>query len=115
VFVLIIVLAITALTRAAEPDVKRLTDTIKRVDKLGVGHRDAVAAVRELQQANGARLLDLLRGMDDAGPLAANWLRGAFETIAERELHAAHKLPAAELERFVLDRTHGDQSRQLAT
>jgi hypothetical protein len=52
--------------------------------------------------------------MDDAGPLAANWLRGAFETVAERELKAGRKLPAEELERFVKDTAHGDQARRLA-
>jgi hypothetical protein len=52
--------------------------------------------------------------MDDAGPLAANWLRGAFETVAERELKAKGTLPADMLERFMNSKRHGDWSRRLA-
>jgi hypothetical protein len=98
---------------AAESDTRSLIDTIKRVDKYGAGHREATVAVRQLQQADGARLFDILGGMDDAGPLAANWLRGAFETVAQRELRAG-KLSADRLEAFVVDRSHGDQARRLA-
>jgi hypothetical protein len=98
---------------AAEFDVRPLVDTIKRVDKFGKGHREAAEAVRQLQQVKSVRPLDVLKGMDDAGPLAANWLRGAFETVAQREL-VAGKLPADRLEAFVVDRSHGDQARRLA-
>jgi hypothetical protein len=94
-------------------DVARLVDTIKRVDKFGAGHREATDAVRQLQQAEGGSMLEILRGMDDAGPLAANWLRGAFETVAQREQRAG-KLTADRFEAFVVDRTHGDQARRLA-
>ena len=99
---------------AAESDIFPLIDTIKRVDKHGVGHADAVAAVKRLQQADGSQLTGILRGMDDAGPLAANWLRGAFETVAERQLKANERLPVDELEAFVRDTKHGDRSRRLA-
>jgi hypothetical protein len=98
---------------AAEFDVRPLIETIKRVDKYGKGHREAAAAVRQLQQVDGVRPLDVLNGMDDAGPLAVNWLRGAFETVAQRELIAG-KLSANRLEAFVVDRSHGDQARRLA-
>ncbi len=99
---------------AAEVDVGPLTETLKRVDKFGEGHRAAVAAVGELQKGDGASLLALLSSMDDAGPLASNWLRGSFETIAERELKAGRKLPAEAFESFVRDTSHGDRSRRLA-
>jgi hypothetical protein len=52
--------------------------------------------------------------MDRANPLAANWLRGAFEAIADRNLKEGALLPKKELEEFTLNRTHAAQSRQLA-
>jgi hypothetical protein len=99
---------------AADFDIFPLIDIIKRIDKHGVGHADAVAAVKNLQQADGSQLIGILRGMDDAGPLAANWLRGAFETVAERQHKANDRLPLEELEAFVRDTKHGDRSRRLA-
>jgi hypothetical protein len=58
------------------------------VDKEGAGHDAAVPILRELSQQPAAALIPLLQGMDQANPLAANWLRGAFETIADRNLKA---------------------------
>ena len=52
--------------------------------------------------------------MDQANPLAENWLRGAFEAIADRNLKAGRRCPRQELEQFALDRTHAPQSRKLA-
>jgi hypothetical protein len=52
--------------------------------------------------------------MDDAGPLAANWLRGAFESIAAREIKAGRQLPTNALESFVKDTDRGDRPRRLA-
>jgi hypothetical protein len=52
--------------------------------------------------------------MDQANPLSENWLRGAFESIAGRSLKQGSPLPAAELERFALDRGHAPASRRLA-
>jgi len=105
---------LATMLHAGDQNVRQLTETIRRVDKHGAGHAEAVAAVRLLQQAESDQLLDILAGMDDAGPLAANWLRGAFETVAERELTAGRRLPTEALERFVHGRTHGDRSRRLA-
>lgn len=83
------------------------------VDKEGAGHDAAVPILQELSQQPAAALIPLLQGMDQANPLAANWLRGAFETIADRNLKAG-SLPKEELEAFALDRSHAPQSRQLA-
>jgi hypothetical protein len=112
--VMVLWLLVAAVATAAEVDVGRLTETIKRVDKFGEGHREAVAAVGELQKQDGASLVGILRSMDGAGPLASNWLRGSFESIAGRELMAGRKLPIEAFESFVRDTTHGDRARRLA-
>ena len=95
-------------------DVETQIRTILNVQREGAGHAAAVPALRSLAQQPSTALIPLLHGMDRANLLAANWLRGAFEAIADRELKARALLPKKELEEFTLDRTHAPQSRQLA-
>jgi hypothetical protein len=95
-------------------DVETQIRTILKVQKEGAGHAAAVPALKSLTQQPMSALLPLLRGMDQANPLAANWLRGAFEAIADRNLKDETLFPKKELEEFTLDRTHASQSRQLA-
>ena len=83
-----------------------LIRTIKAVGKEGAGHPAAIKAVKELSSGDSQTLLPLLKTMDDASPLAVNWLRGAFEAIAARELKSTGKLPAAELEAFLHRRVY---------
>jgi hypothetical protein len=52
--------------------------------------------------------------MDDAGPLAANWLRAAVDAIAESEFHKSGKLPTARLEKFLAEKQHDPRARRLA-
>ena len=59
---------------------------IRAVAAEGSGHANAIAAVKELSRGDAATLLPILKAFDDANPLAANWLRGAFEAVAAREL-----------------------------
>src|SRR5262249_44108736 len=59
-------------------------------------------------------LLDILAALDDASPLAANYLRSAFETIADRSLASGKQLPAPKLEAFVRDTRHKGSARRLA-
>ena len=87
---------------------------IQAVDREGDGHQEALAAWRQLVEADAAQLPEILAAMDGANPLAANWLRGAVEAIADRELRNTGKLPAEELEKFVLDTSHAPRARRLA-
>ena len=95
-------------------DVETQIRTILKVEKEGAGHAAAVPVLKSLAQQPTTALIPLLRGMDQANPLAANWLRGAFEAIADRNLKDGAPLPKEELEEFALDRAHAPQSRQLA-
>ncbi len=107
-----------AITLLVVPAFAATTDelirTIKAVGKEGAGNPAAIKAVKELSRGSSQTLLPLLNSMDDAGPLAINWLRGAFESIAARELKSTGKLPAQELEAFVLDQQHDPHPRRLA-
>lgn len=84
---------------------------IKALGKEGQGNADAIAAVREIEKAEAADLPTLLAAMDDASPLALNWLRGAYETIATRP---GAKLPSEALLAFLNERSHLPQARRLA-
>lgn len=88
--------------------------TVLDVGKEGGGHAAAVPILKNLVQQPTSALLPLLNGMDAANPLAENWLRGAFEAVADKNLKEGNELPAADLEKFVLDRTHAVQPRKLA-
>ena len=98
----------------AADDVTAQIEAILRVEKEGAGHATAAAALKTLVQQSPAALIPVLRGMDEANPLAENWLRGSFEAIADRNRKAGTPLPKDELEQFALDRTHAPPSRKLA-
>jgi hypothetical protein len=99
---------------AVAGDLEALLKTLKAVGPEGAGNRQAARAWAELARADAAQLPAILAGLDDAGPLAANWIRTAVDTVAQRQLQRGGKLPAAELERFVLDRRHAPRARRLA-
>ena len=95
-------------------DVATQIQAVLKVDKEGVGHDAAASALKVLVREPPSTLIPLLEGMDSANPLAANWFRGAFEAIAEKQLRSGAPLPMKELEQFALDRSHAPHSRQLA-
>lgn len=90
-----------------------LVATIRAVQPLGKGNEAASAAIKELSQASPAELVSILKAFDGASPLAANWLLGAFESIADRALQA-DKLSARELEDFVIDTKNHAGARRIA-
>lgn len=92
---------------------KELIVRIQAVGTEGAGHGPAIAAVKELSQAPAAALPEILRGFDNASPLAVNWLCGAFETIADHALQQK-KLDGRPLEAFVVDRSNNAAARRLA-
>jgi len=103
---------VPAMLAAAEP--AQLIDTIRAVQREGQGHESAIQALQELQQARPAQLPLILQGMQGANPLAINWLRNAFETVADRALTQNAPLPVDQLEQLTLDRKQSPQARRLA-
>lgn len=101
----------SAALHAADLDAE--ISTLLAIGKQGAGHDQAAPALKSLAQQPPSALLPLLQGMDRANPLAANWFRGAFESIASRNLTNG-TLPQQELEAFALDRSHSADARQLA-
>lgn len=87
---------------------------LSTVDKEGKGHGEAQRAMQSLSGASAEDLPAILNALDHASPLAANWIRNAFETVADRQLRLKRPLPADKLEAYVRDRSHHPQSRRLA-
>ena len=59
-------------------------------------------------------LPQILAGLDDATPLAGNWLRSAFETIVQNQATAGRKIDPAMLLAFLEDTKHAGLGRRLA-
>jgi hypothetical protein len=88
--------------------------TIRAVGSEGKGNAEASAAWQELTKNDSKVLVDILKGMDNANPIALNWLRSAVDTIAAREVAAGRKLPVSALEDFVEKKSHQPRARRLA-
>jgi len=87
---------------------------IRAVGSEGKGHAAAISAVKELSLGSAESLVPLLKAFDDASPLAVNWLRGAFETVADRQLKTTGQLPAENLQTFIKDTSRSAEARRLA-
>ena len=109
--VLLVALSSNVLVAA---DVSDAISKIRRVEPKGVGHKEAVAAARELCQADVAALPKVLAAMDGANEVATNWLRLAAEAIAQKAASKGQKLPIETLEAFMADTRHAPRGRRLA-
>jgi len=103
-----------SITAAMGAETGPLLAKLRSVGPDGVGHREATRAWSELVRTDATQLPQILAGLDGAGPLAANWIRTAVDAIAERQLQHGRPLPAAELEKFVLDPGRDPRARRLA-
>ncbi len=104
----------TAMMSSARADeVSTAIDVLRAVQPGGVDSAAARDAVHGLTAGGSKALMPLLRGFRDASPLAVNWLRNAFEQIADTETKAGRKLPQQELEAFVRDQNQSPFARRL--
>src|SRR2546423_15588 len=78
---------------AADADLDALLGAIKSVGAEGKGNAEAGKAWRRLVEAGPDALPKILTAFDGADAAAANWLRGAVDAVAERELKAGRPLP----------------------
>jgi hypothetical protein len=89
-------------------------DCLLAVDAQGQGQAEALQAVGRLSKAGPDLLPELLTSCNNANKLAANWLRGVFETIAARAVKSQQPLPAKQFEEFVINRDNDPFARRLA-
>jgi hypothetical protein len=111
---LFVAASVGGLRPAAADEISDAVEVLLAVGPEGKGHREAQAAWKTAAAAPTSRLVELLTALDKAGPLAANWLRSAVETVADRVPEAEQKPTAAELERLVVDVKHVPIARRLA-
>jgi hypothetical protein len=98
----------------AEPAAAPFLTRLKAVRNQGAGNEDAAKAWRDLVRLGPDVLPEVLTALNDAEPIAANWLRSAVDAIAERALADNRPLPAAKLEAFVKQTTNAGPVRRLA-
>src|SRR6516165_8468921 len=110
---LLLFLLLATPLRAAD-DVPALVATIKAVGKEGAGNPAAAKAWQALTHLGPDALPAILAGFDDDNPVATNWLRAATDDIGERSLREKKPLPAAALEKFLLDMKNSAACRQAA-
>lgn len=99
---------------ASAADLSSQLKAVRSVSREGQGNEAAAAAVRALSAASVNDLTQILAGFEGASPLAANYLRNAVESVADRHLAATKPLPAKQLEAFVLERSNDPRARRLA-
>ncbi len=108
-FVLVLLVGSLTLTRGDECDA--LLADLRAVKAEGAGSPKARAAFDRLTRRGPEVLPRILAAMEGAGPVAANWLRLAFDAIAERD---CKKLDADALLAFAQDAKRDRRARRLA-
>jgi hypothetical protein len=92
-------------------------DEIRTLQAVG-DHAQGAAEARQAREAlvsGGAKnLLPLLSAFKGSTPLACNWLRSTFESIADREIKAGRELPRQPLLEFVGNTGESPVARRLA-
>lgn len=107
---LLIILAFAPFAAAA--DVSPHVAAILAVGPEGKGNAEAAVAWKNLTaSAEASSLPELLKAMNGAGELSANWLRGAVSVITQR---ADGKLPLEAIKSIALDTKNSPAGRALA-
>ena len=89
-----------------------LIQSIQSVGKKGQNSTKAIQAWNKLVKKGPDALVPILTGISDDEPIAANYLRSAFETIAEQS-RSPEEL-TGDLERFVISTKQSGIARRLA-
>lgn len=109
-------LAVAALAAPAqEPEgIKARLAQIKKVGREGAGNAEAARAWKALVAEGTPALLPILDAIEDDSRLASNWLRPAFEAIAESAQKDGKALPRDALEKFIRDTKKAGTARRIA-
>ena len=112
--ILSVLVCVASTSANSPPEIAEPIRIIRAVGSEGRGNREASAAWKKLAESKAAMLLPILEAMDGANDYALNWLRAAFDVIANRELREGATLPLPEMGKFLLDTRHNPRARRLA-
>ena len=101
-------------TCAQDLDLPSAIKAVQAADAKGEGQAEAVKAWKTLSQTPVSQLPLILAGMDDANPLATNWLRMASDAVSSQALAKKQALPQQALEEFLADTSHSPAGRVTA-
>jgi len=95
-------------------DVAPLAKAVNSIGPDGKNYGAAIDAVKQLSQMEADQIPQILNAIDGSKPVAANWLRAAVESIADRNRTANRPIPAAMLTNYIADKTHPAKGRVVA-
>jgi hypothetical protein len=104
----------TVVRSAENEGLESAIHTIRQVGPEGKGSAETARAWKVLAKTPIEQLPLLLAGMDEATPLARNWIRAAVDEIVDRAERDKKPLPSIALESFLADASHDPQARRLA-
>ena len=99
-----------SMSSAEAQSVSDLVKTIKQVDHKAAGNAEAAKAYDVLIQGDRETLPAILLAFEGANPLAENYLRSAFEVVAEK---GAGDVPQAALVKILSEKSHNQNARSL--
>lgn len=88
--------------------------SLQAVGPEGKGNAEAAKAWKSLTDQGPGMILPTLAAMENASPLAKNWMRTAVETVFTREMETDSALPTGEIMTFLLNRENEPDARRLA-
>ncbi|MBA2113857.1 hypothetical protein [Bremerella alba] len=97
---------------AGEAD--ELTRKINAISAEETGYPEAVQAVAALSKMNAEAIPEVLAAMKQERPVAANWLRGAVEAIADKARQEGSPISNDTLIEFIQTQSHSAKSRSVA-
>ena len=110
-----VALLVVALPPLRADETADLLEQIKRVAPQGANAPAARAALDKLVKEGPAALPAILAALDTPDTVAANWLRSAFDQIADEEIRKGGKgIDADALVSFAQDVKHHGRARRLA-
>ena len=107
----ILLLSLAVCLPCAAADISALAAPLLAVGPEGKGNAEASAAGLALSRESAAALPEILKAMNGAGELSANWFRGVVSVIVQRE---AGKLPVEGIAAFAADTRNSGPARVLA-
>ena len=101
---------------ASLPAAEELEESLQQLRELDSTNtpNSVAAAWRVVAQADAQHLPQVLAAIQGSRPLAANWIRGAVDAMAERALANKQPLPTSELEQFIANTRLDPLARRLA-